>query len=277
MGERPIQQKHMKSLRLRTVDGFEIAVVTHGRADQDVAVWMHGITVDKDEYLGLYLDGAEFLEERGIASVRFDFRGHGDSSGTPGDFTVVGQNLDLRAVLDYVATKFGGPNVRIHLIRSSFGAPPAIFAAYRYQAQIASLCLIAPVLSYQRTFIHPETEWAQEIFSIKNLKGLDKKGRICFDKTFCVGHQLVEEMHIIDPSTALSQVRQRTLIFHGDKDSMVPYAATRQACRGLRHVHFVTLKNTDHGYTVVGDDDGDAPATLRNKASIFRSIAGHIR
>ena len=96
----------MQTARLRTVDGYEIdAVVTHAESS-DVVVWMHGISVNKDEYLGFFLDGAQWLVTRGITSIRFDFRGHGKSSGSSLEFSIVAQNLDVRAVLEFAQRQF---------------------------------------------------------------------------------------------------------------------------------------------------------------------------
>src|SRR5205823_6108059 len=185
------------------------------------------------EYLGLFREGAQWLGDRGITSIRFDFRGHGESSGSSLDFSIVGQNLDARAVMEFAQGEFPLA-ARIHLVGASFGAPPAIFTAARYSDRIASVCLISPVLSYRRTFLEPETEWAKELFSNDRLRRLDETGRLYFDSKFCIGQRLVEEMRIIRPDAALSELQQRVLAIHGNRDSMVPYDATSQACGRLR-------------------------------------------
>ncbi len=266
----------MKTLRLRTVDGYDIAAVLTRASPQDVVIWMHGISVNKDEYLGFFRDGAKWLADRGITSIRFDFRGHGESSGNSLDFSVVGQNLDTRAVMEFTQQEFAG-SARIHIVGASFGAPPAIFAAARYTEKIESICLISPVLSYRRTFLEPETEWAKELFSKERLRNLDDTGRLSFDPEFCVGPRLVEEMRIIRPDTALAELSQRVLVIHGNRDSMVPYSATAHACGGLPHVSLVTLEGADHGFMQEGDDEGVSPQSLANKEEIYRKIKEHIR
>ena len=67
----------MEEESIRTVDGFTLSAISHRVASDNVVVWLHGITVDKDEYLGFFRDGADWLAKHGIASLRFDFRGHG--------------------------------------------------------------------------------------------------------------------------------------------------------------------------------------------------------
>jgi len=266
----------VEALRVRTVDGFDLsAVLSRGRTD-DVIIWMHGISVDKDEYLGFFRDGALWFVHQGVSSIRFDFRGHGESSGTSLDFSVVGQNLDVRAIIDLAQGQFGlGP--RIHIIGASFGAPPAIFAAARYPSAVHSVSLIAPVLSYDRTFLHAETDWARELFSAEKLEQLDATGRLYFDESFYIGHHLVEEMRLINPASALADLEQSVLVVHGDRDSMVPYDATVEACRGLRHVKLVTLSGADHGFMQENDEEGLSPESIANKERIFRLVEEQLR
>ena len=266
----------MESLRVRTIDGYDISAVLSRVGHGDVVIWMHGISVDKDEYLGFFRDGAQRFADRGISSVRFDFRGHGESSGSSLDFSIVAQNLDMRAIMRLVQSQFG-PSARIHVVGTSFGAPPAVFAAERYGATVHSVSLIAPVLSYHRTFLEPETEWSKELFSIEKLQQLDDTGRLYFAPDFYIGHRLIEEMRIIRPATALAELQQPVLVIHGDRDSMVPYDATVQACRGLQHVRLVTLKGADHGFMQEGDEEGLSPQSAANKEAVYRMIEEHLQ
>ena len=263
----------MNAFRIKTVDGYDISTVINRPESRDIIIWMHGISVNKDEYLGFFHEGAKRLGDRGIGSIRFDFRGHGDSSGNSLDFSIVGQNLDVRAIVDFAQHNFAR-GTRLHIVGASFGAPPAIFAAARYP--IRSICLIAPVLSYRRTFIEPETEWGREIFSIDRLQKLDKTGRLYIESEFCVSHRFVEEMRIIRPDTVLADLKQRILIMHGNRDSMVPYDATAQICEGLQHVTLLTLEGADHGFMQEGDDEGVSPNSLSNKETIYRMIEENI-
>ena len=257
----------MQTTRLRTVDGYEINVAITRAEPSDVVVWMHGISVNKDEHLNFFRDGAQWLATRGVTSIRFDFRGHGESSGSSLEFSVVAQNLDVRAVVEFAQRKF--ERARIHLVGTSFGAPPAIFAAARYCDVIASVTLISPVLSYKRTFLQPETEWARDLFSEAQLRNLDATGRLYFDSAFCICSRLVEEMWVIRPDAALRDLQQRVLVVHGDRDSMVPYDAAAVACRGLNHVRLVTLKGADHGFMHEGDEEGTTHQSIANKETIY--------
>ena len=261
----------MESVRVPTVDGLSLAAVLSRGRRADVIIWLHGISVNKDEYLGFFRDGATRFKSKDISSIRFDFRGHGESDGSSLDFSVIAQILDLQAIMRLAEREFG-LSARIHLVAASFGAPPAVFAAARYPTRVHSVSLIAPVLSYQRTFLNPETEWTRELFSAEKLQLLDETGRLYFDSAFCIGPRLVEEMRLLSPIATLASLRQPVLVIHGNRDSMVPYDATVQACSGLEHVRLVTLKGADHGFMQEGDEEGVSPQSVANKAKIFRLI-----
>ena len=153
-----------KKCKFITADGFKIAATHTISRKKGVILWLHGITVNKDEYQKFFKDGAEYLARFGIDSLRIDFRGHGQSSGSSMDFSVTGQMLDVRAAIAYLKNYYKKINNFV-IVGCSFGAPPALFAAIQYSEIVKSLVLIAPVLSYQRTFLKPETDWAKSIFN----------------------------------------------------------------------------------------------------------------
>lgn len=262
----------------QTLDNFVVrGMITRG-GNAGIVVWLHGISVDCHEYLGMYDDGDQAISEAGFTSVRFDFRGHGESDGEPSDFTVAGQLADIDAVLRYVWD--GGPgiprNAPTHLIATSFGAPSAIFAAEMYRDKIRSLSLLAPVLSYRRTFLQPETEWAATIFSGDAIAAFRKGDRLMLDENFEIGPQLFYEMHLIRPDSALNALRLPTLLIHGEEDSMVPHAVSVEAAVGRPHIQLLSIRGMDHGYNDASDETGQSPTSLRNKERIFAAIQKHI-
>ena len=61
---------------------------------------LHGFTGDK--YNRPLTDIADALEKKGVASIRFDFNGHGDSEGDFINMTVLNEIEDARKVYEYV-------------------------------------------------------------------------------------------------------------------------------------------------------------------------------
>lgn len=263
------------NIYLKTVDGYDISTEINIAESSDLIIWLHGITETKNEYLNFFKDGSAWFEKNGISSVRFDFRGHGNSSGISSEFSIVGQIIDALTVIDYIKSNFKN-SYRIHLVGLSFGAPPSIYLSMKYPDLIKSLTLIAPVLSYKRTFINPETEWAKSLFSETNVNELEKTGKLYFNESFFIGLNLYIEMNLVNPEMFLPKIIQPTLVMHGDKDSMVPYDATNQICKNLSNLNLVTLFGSDHGYMQEGDDEGILKKSKENKIFIYEKIRYHI-
>jgi uncharacterized protein len=261
-----------KERTFKTADGFSIAAVhSVTKGAKCVVLWLHGITVDKDEYLGLFKQGAEYLADKGLDSLRIDFRGHGQSSGSSLDFSVAGQMLDVEAALSYIESYYGKAKVKVYVVACSFGAPPAIFMACQ-RTIIRKLVLIAPVLSYKRTFLEPETDWAKEIFTEEALSRAATTNKLFINPTFPISMRLIEEMTLIRPEIALRELKRQTVVIHGDADSMVPFRASKDIVRQARCAKLKRFRRMDHGFTDVDDETGTSQRSMQNKARIYKII-----
>lgn len=66
-----------------------------------LVVFYHGFTGNKTEHNGYFRDLARLLEKDGLASLRMDFYGNGESDGTFADFTFDTMYSDAEMMLDY--------------------------------------------------------------------------------------------------------------------------------------------------------------------------------
>jgi hypothetical protein len=87
--------------------------------------------------------GAEVCADLGLATLRFNFRGVGESEGTHGNG--VGERADAEAALAHLGATLAGP-ARLGLLGYSFGAGVAARVAAAGSG-LAALCLIAPPLA----------------------------------------------------------------------------------------------------------------------------------
>ncbi|MDD3863164.1 MAG: alpha/beta fold hydrolase [Eubacteriales bacterium] len=76
------------------------AVFTHpdAKGKYPAVILCHGTCSDKDEAGSLFVALAEALLQNGIASIRFDFAGCGESTAQPQDFTFSGEVRDIEKV-----------------------------------------------------------------------------------------------------------------------------------------------------------------------------------
>lgn len=114
------------SFEITLPDGFDTAT-----DHCPMVMLMHGIFSSKD--IGPMPQLAKGLAEAGIASIRFDFDGHGRSEGRKQDMTIEKELADARAVWDYVQ---GLPYVNaVGLLGHSQGGVIASMTAGRLAAE----------------------------------------------------------------------------------------------------------------------------------------------
>lgn len=113
---------------------------TPATSNYDVAILFHGFTGNRHEVL---LDNlAQRLLEKGIAVLRIDFNGHGQSDGLFKKMTVLNEIADAKAILDCARTLAKGN--RIYVLGHSQGGVVASMLAGYYPEHIAKLILLAP-------------------------------------------------------------------------------------------------------------------------------------
>jgi fermentation-respiration switch protein FrsA (DUF1100 family) len=109
-------------------EGQKIAGVLHlpEKNDPPCVIASHGLLSSKDseKYIAL----GEQLSKEGMAMLRFDFRGIGESEGRLEDDTVSRRITDLGAAIDFMLTR-PGLGRRVGLVGSSLGGYISLFKA----------------------------------------------------------------------------------------------------------------------------------------------------
>ena len=128
-----------------------------GEGPFPVALLLHGFTGTRHELpvVGtedtMFSRAARWLGERGIASLRIDFRGSGESEGAWEDTTFSGQVADAIAALDYLETVDGVDSGEMSIIGLSQGGLVGAATAGR-DMRVSNLVLWSavsnPVMSY---------------------------------------------------------------------------------------------------------------------------------
>lgn len=113
-------------------------------AKYPVAVLCHGFGGDKCENGGMLKGFAEALAERGVASVRFDFNGHGESEGSMREMTVLNEIEDAKKVVKWAASQLWCSG-QVSLVGHSQGGVVASMTAGELgEGGVSRLVLLAP-------------------------------------------------------------------------------------------------------------------------------------
>lgn len=233
-------------------------LATPDRPSDCLAVLCHGFLSHKSSTTNKTL--TRLLNERDIATLRFDFFGHGESQGPFEDITTtIGIAQAMAAIEEAVSRGFG----HIGLVGSSFGGLVSILTAARwseYRAAgrasgrdlptLACLALKCPVVDFGeelRLEFGPEgmAEW-KITDTIPNILG--GTGRIRLRYAFyedALGLIAYEPARRIDAPT---------LIVQGDCDELVPLHQSRRFFESLPGVkRLELLPGADHQFSKGND------------------------
>ncbi|GAA1117221.1 alpha/beta hydrolase family protein [Nocardiopsis metallicus] len=244
----------MRALDVVSADGVPLDAVLHpskGDRSKGTVVQAHGITVDKDEG-GMFVRLAESLSDKGFNVVRFSYRGHGKSGGTPRGVTVAGEMLDLQSVIEHALDTWPEP---LSVLAASFGAVSSSLLLPVLGDRIDSLVLWNPVLDLKHTFLNPELPWGVENFGPDQQRELGASGQLLIDGEFPISPIMWREFSLYDPLSAYTSSRAPSLVVHGDQDSYVSYGIARAAASDRADTDFHTVQGSDHGFDSTERED----------------------
>jgi len=126
-----------------TLDNGVVGILALPESDGPVpaVLMLHGFGSHKDEVGDMYKRLAAELSERGIASLRIDFRGWGESAGDMVDSTVGGMVEDATAAYQYLSGLDTVDPQQIGMIGFSLGGGIAVFSASEHPDWYQSLVL----------------------------------------------------------------------------------------------------------------------------------------
>lgn len=231
-----------ESLTFQDEWGHRVSAVL-SRSEQPtgtVVVLCHGFLSNKNSTTNKTL--TKMLNDRGLATCRFDFFGQGESEGCFEDITTslaVGQ---ARAAIAHVASL---GYKRIGLVGSSFGGLVSILTTAQ-QPDIACLALKCPVVDFAeelRLEFGPDemARW-QATDTISNLMGGTERVRLKYRMYEDCLQQIAygPAAHITTP----------TLIVQGERDELVPLHQSQRLLKALRGPKRLDLlPSADHQFT----------------------------
>ncbi len=233
-------------------------------------VLLHGISSNKNEYLNFYKTLAIELAKNKVATLRIDFRGHGESNLPPAGFTIASQLIDLHSAIDWILKE---TNLKkVDLIGSSFGCPPCISASSLFGEIIDNVYLIAPVLDYYKTFIAPSTTWGKKLFHDVIERTIAMGEKVYMDDTFYLHQDIVSEMCMVNIEANIAKSNKTIHVMHGNMDGMVPISISQEIASRNSNIVFYEFDNMEHGFTNLGDEKGDSEMTINNINKMLKII-----
>jgi dipeptidyl aminopeptidase/acylaminoacyl peptidase len=216
--------------------------VPDGAGPHPAVALLHGFGGNHIEPHALFPKAARALAGAGVAALRFDFRGSGDSEGEFRDASIESEVSDTEAGLRWLAEQPEVDGTRLGLVGLSLGGMIAACAAGRNPA-VRALVLWAPVAHLGELFEAGATaERTREIATqgVTDLGGLE------------VGAALVGQAMEIDPVAGLAGYAEPALIAHGTADAVVPTEHGRRYKAALgERAELELFEGADHVFSSV--------------------------
>jgi len=220
-----------------------LLTIPEGKTDH-VVLLSHGFLTNKNSTTNKTL--TRTLTERGLATLRYDFFGHGESDGPLENITVDAAVNQALAALDWLAAN--GYN-KIGMVGSSFGGLVSTLAAAQ-RPNIRCLGLKCPVVDFPEVLRLEFGEAGMVHWKAHN-EIPDVTGG---SKPLSLHYAFYENALTHDGYTAAASIRIPTLIVQGERDELVPLHQSQQLMgllQGKRQLE--VLPGADHGFTK-GDD-----------------------
>ncbi len=228
-----------------------------GEGPYPVVVMFHGFGSPRDELPiidtadAMFSRTARTFAEMGVASLRIDFRGSGESDGGFEDTTFSGQITDALAALDFVASLEAVDTERIAVLGISQGGLVAAAVAGR-DDRVASAVLWSPVAVPYATYA--------SIFTTEGIQaGLDSGGEIV-DITLPWGAVVslrtgfFEELFTVSPLAEIAAYDGPLMVVVGERDTLV--FPQPQAGQSFLDYHEgderLILLDGDHTFDILG-------------------------
>ena len=209
------------------------------RSKYPLVIICHGFTSNKATPLMTKI--AEFLEKDGIASIRFDFNGHGQSEGNFQDMTVLNEISDAKHVFEYARQL---PNVTSISIagHSQGGVVTAMTAGELGKKNIKAVVLLAPAAVLRDDAIRGN------LFGVK-FDALNPPPYVEVFGNHKVGRNYFLTARDLPIYETAAGYKGAACIIHGTGDVVVPYTYGARFHDIWKNSEFLLLPNVDHSFT----------------------------
>ena len=183
---------------------------------------------------------ADSLMQHGIASIRFDFNGHGESEGDFVDMTVPNEVEDAKKVFEYVRDLRYVSKVAV-VGHSQGGVVASMLAGQAEPESFAAVVLMAPAAVLRDDAIRGSTMGA-------TYDPLDPPEFVQLFGNLRLGREYIRSAFSLPIYETAAKYQGPALIVHGTADRVVPYTYGERYHQIWPKSELVILDAFDHGF-----------------------------
>lgn len=204
---------------------------------------LHGFTGNRIESHFLFVTIARRLAKAGIACLRFDFAGSGESDGLFEEMTTSGEASDAEAALDFLRAHPRIDRDRIGAAGLSLGGAVAGLLVGRRGPQVKALALMAAVADPSRVASIVRTGKYEA--QLARLGYVDLEG-------LKLSRAFLQDLDGLAPTEDVAGYGGPVLIVHGSGDEMLPvseaYAYREARSRSPEPTRFEIIPDASHTF-----------------------------
>ena len=232
------RQSESVRLPLGDSDTLRVHLSTVEPAADWAVVYVHGLASNRTGEKSQALE--EACAARAWTFVAFDFRGHGESSGSMLELRASALLEDLEAIQRYLAQR--GIN-RLYLAGASMGGWAAAWFAVRHPQAVPACVLIAPAFDF------PGNHWTR--LSAAEQQQWRDTGRRRVQNEWIdteIGYCLIEKVGHYPVEHLCADWSRPLLIFQGMLDQVVPFNRTVALVENMAHpdIELRLFRNGEH-------------------------------
>jgi putative redox protein len=247
------------------------------------ALFAHCFTCSKDIKAAANI--ARALNAEGIAVLRFDFTGLGQSEGAFADTNFSSNVSDLLAAVDFLESRHEAPTL---LVGHSLGGTAVLQAAPQVPSAVAVATIGSPFdpAHVLHLFAGSEESLLERGEAEVNLGG----------RPFLMKRQFVEDLGKQSLKETVGSLRKALLVMHAPLDNIVEIDNASELFRAAKHPKsFVSLDNADHLLSRAADSryvghvlaawasrylpttEAEEPLSATNNAVVARTLSNDFR
>jgi pimeloyl-ACP methyl ester carboxylesterase len=256
----------------RSPDGLFLKGTYHSPGAPPAAglVLVHGGGVTREEG-GFFTRMAAGLADRGVASLRFDLRGHGESGGRQEDLTLSGILNDIHAATTHLRELAGVASV--NLLGASFGGGVCAYFTAHHPHLVKRLVLINPLVNYKKRFIDDKPYWSDDQIDETAGRELSENGFLPHSQTFKLGRALLNEVFHLRPDRVFDRITSPTLVLHGTQDTFIPVQSSRDFITKIPAAsRLIEVDGAQHGIAAHDDPKYLDPQTQRWQRAAIQDV-----
>jgi putative redox protein len=198
------------------------------------ALFAHCFTCGKDIAAASRISRA--MADRGIAVLRFDFTGLGNSDGDFANSNFTSNVDDLISAADALGRDYQAPAL---LIGHSLGGAAVLAAASRLPSVEAVVTIASPATAQHVTHLFEHSRNTLETAGSARVK--------IGGRTFEIRRQLLDDLERYADADHLHELGRPLLVFHSPRDQIVSIREAAKIYRAARHPKsFISLDHADH-------------------------------